>query len=202
MKLTGEYQIHDDGVTIEGRIHGSHIAELREKFMADAQRRDVWLSRLYLGDVSMIPLEHRNKTVFSLGSNWFSFMNSKGKIVFEDVMRDLGFQRSRMDVPNEFIRMGLGVDHSSGLGLLYERRLRWRENGKTRTCSAKVVHCGWVFNNTQADGSFKVDLYGLVNRHILSVVLGKATTYAKLLDHESVLKAADDADNFRRMGWF
>jgi hypothetical protein len=70
-----------------------------------------------------------------------------------------------------------------------------------RYMQVKMANVGWVFDAVQPDGSFNVQLYGLVNRHILSVVLGKATIYAKILDHKDVLKASDEVGNLAYRGW-
>lgn len=193
MKLTGEYSITGNGVVIEGRILNTHIAELRQRFTEDANVRASWVGKVYAGDVNMLTgLD--NKTFDSLSSRWFHQANINGVINFKKIVEDLGFKPSPMNACNEFIRMGLGVE--TGISnLFYEHRLRWRQDGHMRSSNSKVANCGWVFDRTQADGSFKVELYGLVNRHILSVILGKATTYAKLLDHEAVLKATENKAN-------
>jgi hypothetical protein len=193
MKLTGEYQVTDNGVIIEGRILDTHIAELRQRFSEDRNVYAAWVGQSYFGDVSFMQQAQR-ATFDTLGSRWFETQHNKGTINFRKITEDLGFKSTPMGVGNEFMRMGLGVDAGNGF-LFYERKLRWRQDGRVKNAISKVVNCGWVFGNTQADGSFKVELYGLVNRHILSVILGKATTYAKILDHEIVLKATENKAN-------
>lgn len=201
MKLTGEYSITGNGVVIEGRILNTHIAELRQRFTEDANVRASWVGKVYAGDLNLMGTAP--KQMFdTLDSRWFTQAHHAGYLNFKDIVKDLGFKPSVMDVPNEFTRMGIGAETGNGF-LFYEQKLRWRENGRVKTQSCKVVNCGWVFDVTQADGSFKVELFGLVNRHILSVILGKATTYAKLLDHEKVLKATENkAALAPRRGWY
>lgn len=193
MKLTGEYSITDNGVVIEGRILDTHIAELRERFAEDRSVYQSWVAKVFAGDLNLVT-GIEGKTFDSLGSRWFNKAHNNGFINFKKITEDLGFKPSSMEVPNEFMRMGLGVEPGTST-LFYERKLRWRQDGGVRNCTCKIVNCGWVFDKTQADGSFKVELFGLVNRHILSVILGKATTYAKLLDHKAVLKATENKAN-------
>lgn len=195
MKLTGEYQLTDHGVVIEGRIHNTHIAELREKFLAAPEARS-FVGEVYPGDpelIRMAGLEPSSVVRKTLTSRWFYRVGSFSK---DKLVKDLGFKPSSLDWSNEFLRMGLQIDN--GVSHLFaNRRMRWRQNGRMKITTSKTVNCGWIFDVVQADGSFKVELYGLVNRHIMSVILGKATMYAKLLDHDDVQRAAENPDNFK-----
>jgi hypothetical protein len=186
MKLTGEYQTTENGVVIEGRIHDTHIAEVRDAALKNCPGFVILNSSVD----PALAINARQHGLRALGSQWFHAYHSMGKLDGEKVIKAL-------DVPTRYRRCAsmqpliqlasIGVDGMSGI--MYQKNLRWRDlDYRAHNARPKILNCSWVFSATQDDGSFKVQLYGLVNRHIMTMLISAATKYAKLLDLPEVIK--------------
>lgn len=178
MKLTGEYEFTDDGVRIVGTVHDSKIADLRQALRTKPH------VDMYLGD----HLGVFGDAYKVIHPNAINAWKHAGIISPDAIKEALSLKcvipagsNATEDLQNAGIYLARGWTQlmSTRLVAYYADAGGWN-----RRCTRRVnmFNVGWVYSHTQSDGSFDVTLKGLCNRHILTMLIQRATAFSKFLD--------------------
>lgn len=202
MKVSGEYYMTDNGVMVEGRVHDTAIPETRRLFNEHGPQ---WLQIMYAGSYGAADFVRDGEPYHMLGSSWFNRMvlmasvRNPWPISTEKINDILGNYATPpdVDVTNLMQYSGILLYPSSTSLMRISNIAAYTSTGAIRRKSANLLNVGWIFDKVQSDGSFKVELLGLVNRHIMTMMMTALTRYVKLLDSECVLNLIKDPDNLR-----
>ena len=195
MKLTGEYEFVDDGVRIVGKIHDTKIADLRQA-LRTKPHVDMYLGE-HIGEYGLsYKVIHPNAINAWKQAGVFSPADIQSALRLKSVVT--GSTNATEDMQNA------GVYLARGWGqLMCTRRVRFFTNAgswnRAGTHAVNMFNVGWVYSNTQSDGSFDVTLKGLCNRHIMTMLLQRATIFShfldgpmvKLLDHPTAIQSVN-----------
>ncbi len=124
---------------------------------------------------------------------------NKGVLKPEDLKKTLGlsdqFNHVGSPVINTLKAAGILYERGTGTNIMLPQRVDMY-NDRYRMSSKRKMgfNVPWIYALTKNDGTFKVHLKGLANRHILTMLLGRATVFAKFLDGP-VAEAAKDQSN-------
>jgi len=199
MKLVGEYELTETGVSIEGQIKGSKIADVRKML------KGFQTFRIFKGDSN---LEDSKSTYYQVPHTYYrSYIRKnlpdlltpeteKDYIKFPKTMAYIN-QASFNMYYNDFstIANNMGVLYGDCEGKDIMRQISYIDLHKF--ASRRIGLCtnsAWVWTADES-GNFKIDLNGLVNRHIMTVLLSNATKLAKYID-EVLVRVLDHEDKF------
>lgn len=178
MKLTGEYEFTEDGVRIVGKIHDTKIAMLRE-----ALRTKPYIS-MYAGD----HIGNLGEIYKVIHPNAINAWKQAGILKAEDIKEALKLKVHITPGTNAIEDLengGIRLSHRWA-ALMSTKRVGYYVNEGTwhrrATHQVNMFNVGWVYAYPQSDGSFDVTLKGLVNRHILTMMLQRATSFSRFLD--------------------
>jgi len=197
MKLVGEYELTDDGVKIEGKILNSHIAEIRTLFKPFSE------TKMYCGEKlsytpSDIPMSYRVPH-----PQYRAYIRRvlPGVITPE---KDKRFIKMGESVPEhqeiyysdaQSFTNNLGVQYGSGEGRsIMDTKTVFNFSSMKRNKSKLLTNSAWVWN-AKSDGEFKIELFGLINKHMMTVVLSNATKLARYID-EVLVGVLDHPEKF------
>lgn len=197
MKLVGEYELTDDGVKIEGKILNSHIAEIRTLF---APFND---TKMYCGerpnytpnDVPMsyrVPHPQYRAYVRRVLPGVITPEKDKRFIKMGESI--LSHQECYYSDAQSFTN-NLGVQYGSGEGRsIMDTKTVFNFSSMKRNKSKLLTNSAWVWN-AKSDGDFKIELFGLINKHMMTVVLANATKLARYID-EVLVGVLDHPEKF------
>lgn len=184
MKLVGEYELTDDGVKIEGRILNSHIAEIRTLFAPFSE------TRMYCGEK---PTYDPNDVPMSYNVPHPQYRAYVRRVLPSVITpeKDKRFIKMGDSVPThqemyysdaQSFTNNLGVQYGSGEGRsIMDTKTVFNFSSMKRNKSKLLTNSAWVWN-AKSDGDFKIELYGLINKHMMTVVLANATKLARYID--------------------
>jgi len=195
MKLTGEYEFVDDGVRIQGKIHNTKIADLREALRTKPH------VEMYMGDhIGVFGPAYK-----VIHPNAINAWKQAGIITADDVKEALKLKivitpwtNAVEDLQNAGVYIARGWCQ-----LMTTRRVGYYVNASSwnrrATRQVNMFNVGWVYSETQSDGSFDVTLKGLCNRHIITMLIARATTFShfldgpmlKVLDHPTAIQSVN-----------
>ena len=197
MKLVGEYELTDDGVKIEGKILNSHIAEIRTLFKSFQE------TKMYCG-------EKPNYTPSDIPASYcvpHPQYRAYVRRVLPGVItpeKDKRFIKMGESVPDhqecyysdaQSFTHNLGVQYGSGEGRsIMDTKTVFNFSSMKRNRSKLLTNSAWVWN-AKSDGDFKIELYGLINKHMMTVVLANATKLARYID-EVLVGVLDHPEKF------
>lgn len=188
MKLVGEYEITDNGVLIEGQIKDSHIHDVRSLL------KPIGEIRLYHGEKPKGYSSGERPNAYLVPHHGYRgyILRHVPDVITPDVDREYVPIRKGLKVDDSFaIYYRDGSTFSANMGVIYEdgdgrtimdERVYTSLQSMKRQKSRFMTNSAWVWNVAK-DGSFRVELHGLVNRHIMTVVLENATKLAKYIDN-------------------
>ena len=187
MKLTGEYEFTENGVIIEGQVHDTKIAEVRQQ-MRGVQQIEMYCGELRraVGDMYKVPSPN-------LFQRWKNSGLLKAKAI-SDAINVHGGIRENTYVWNDLALGGIQYVRGAGMSLISPTRIEYSDGYHYYVKTKLAFNVGWIYALTKTDGTFRVELKGLVNRHILTMLLGRATSFAKFIDGPIAKIAADSAN--------
>jgi hypothetical protein len=190
MKLIGEYQLHDNGVTIEGRINDSHIHEVRQLFSGFGT------VHMYKGDVDQTGMVyHVPHPMYRpyIMRHIPEICTPEREMGFVDLAplqhRDVYYGDASVFANN----MGIIYREGDGRSVMDNRRIH-QYRSRLRPRMRLLTNSAWVWNANER-GEFKIDIYGLANRHMMTVLIANATKLAKYID-TVLVRALDTPDKF------
>ncbi len=177
MKLTGEYEFTNDGVRIIGQVHNTKIPLVREAI------NERMMIEMYQGDAPGMNGDQYwvpNPLIYdSLKVNGAIKGEELAKVL--NLPKDYNVKASSCSVD----LMMAGVLYSrAGTAIMKQVPLSYNVLGSAyqrKRVKRPVFNVPWIYRVAD-DGTFDVTLKGMVNRHILTMLLGRATTFAKFLD--------------------
>jgi hypothetical protein len=192
MKLTGEYELTDQGVVIEGQIKDSHIHEVRALF------KPFKTIRIYRGEVEQTgqvyhvphpqyrPYIIRNVPGICTPEREREFVALPTRMVVQDNVY-------YHDCVTFSLNMGVMYSDCDGRTVMSNGRV-FSYLGQRRQRARLVTNSAWVWGADES-GNFKIEMLGMVNRHIMTVVLANATKLAKYID-TVLVRALDKPEEF------
>ena len=192
MKLVGEYELTNDGVRIVGKINDSHIHDVRQLL------RPFKTVRIYRGqvesNVQVYHVPHQSYRPYIL-------RHVKGIITPEldaeyvALPKQIGadMEPYYSDAQTFAHNMGIMYGEGDGRNPMDNRRI-FQYKAKKRSGLRLLTNSAWVWGADER-GNFDIEILGLVNRHMMTVMLSNATKLAKYINNVLV-KALDKADEF------
>lgn len=195
MKLVGEYELTDEGVEIEGKINGSHIHDVRRLL------EPLKTTKMYNGDASEVGKtyevphpEYRRYIRKYLPNICTPDTESKYIELSANVVTHFGhIYNDACVIANN---MGSMYGLYEGRAAIQERvitRLNKLDTANSRRI-VKLANSAWVWTADER-GDFKIKIEGLVNRHMMTLILASATKMANYIDNVLV-KLLDHPNEF------
>lgn len=192
LKLVGEYQVTDDGVVIEGQLKDSKIhevASLLKPFgtitLFAGQGKDGISEKYNVPNPKFRP--------YILHNGLLKRDDEKEFVKIEGAFSYDGNAYYR-DGSIFYANLGVQYNHGAGCNIIDQANVAsfTARNPKKRL----ITNSAWIWNVAN-DGSFKVKLRGLANRHMMTMVIGNA---AKMANHIQLLaeKLLDKSEMFTR----
>jgi len=210
MKLEGEYELTEHGVTIEGKLNNSHVHDVKQLFTVfgniscfyggQLRRPDDNAQYPRTGMYSIPGVKYRPYLAINfpelinpdVESKYISLRNAPITGDKVDAYRDANIFANNM---------GLiwGVDEGQ---CVMDQRVFYSLYNMKRGARRLLTNSAWIWD-VPKDGHFKVQLHGLVNKHMMTVLLENATRLARYID-EVLVKTLDkpemfEPDKVRRM---
>lgn len=190
MKLSGTYELNNHGVLITGMVHDTRIPQVRERFKLHGKE---WLVDGTLGMSLTDAVAGRYKMP---AVTWIDSMVQKGRFTYDDISKILALKKLPRYTNATVVFQLSNIMVASAYPIISTRNIAYTDEGGHRhSLSVKLMNVGWIFDKVQSDGSFEAQLNGLANRHIMTMVLGAATRYAKFLDSDILWNVVKDNDN-------
>ena len=192
MKLIGEYEITDNGVLIEGQITDSHIHEVR-KLLAPFKT-----SRIYRGEVEnaakVYHVPHIGYRKY-IRKNFPSLISPATESAFVKLGKSTGSEFPVYYDDASTFHNNMGVMYGDGEGrFAMDHRRIYMFSNLSRQKMRLLTNSAWVWTADER-GNFKIEIEGMINKHIMTVLLSNATTLAKYID-TVLVKLTDHADKF------
>ena len=197
MKLVGEYELTDDGVKIEGKILNSHIAEIRTLFKPFLE------TKMYCGEKPNYTPDDIPMSYCVPHPQYRAYVRRvlPGVITPEKDKRFIKMGQSILDRQEcyysdaQTFTHNLGVQYGSGEGRsIMDTKTVFNFSSMKRNKSKLLTNSAWVWN-AKSDGDFKIELLGLINKHMMTVVLANATKLARYID-EVLVGVLDHPEKF------
>lgn len=195
VKLTGEYQVVDDGVVVEGKIDGSHIYDLAQLFKVFGTI-SLYAGQSKDGIAEQYKVPHPGFRSYIMSNGLFSYEDEKD--ILKGINPDtLPYNARPYFREGSVVLNWLGVQYNHGDGRnIIDQREVIALNGRSRRVKRLLTNSAWVWG-VKADGTFGVKLRGLANRHMMTMVVGNALKMANHLEAMAV-KCLDKPEKFSK----
>lgn len=191
LKLTGEYQLVDDGVMIEGELRGSKIHELSKLFKPFSTiTLYSGMNKDGLADKYQVP--HPRFRTYLLHQQFLTREDEKEFVRLEGPFSYNGRSYYR-DGGAFYMSMGVQYSHGDGRNIVDKKKVM-SFTGRTAKTHRLCTNSAWIWN-VRSDGTFSIKLRGLANRHMMTMVIGNA---AKMANHLQMIaeKVLDKSELF------
>lgn len=192
MKLVGEYELTDNGVKIVGKINDSHIHEVRQLL------KPFKTIRLYRGDVEnsnqVYHVPHQSYRPYIM-RHVPGIITPEKDAQYVALPKKIGHDLDPYYLDAQTFAHNMGIMYGDGEGRnIMDNRHVFQYSTKKRTGTRLLTNSAWVWGADER-GNFEIEIFGLVNRHMMTVLLSNATQLAKYIDNVLV-RTLDKADEF------